>query len=166
MLLAACQGGDPDEPDAKGERVSGCDRFVLFENEDWDLREAIDRQPEDAALPGDPDLDWYSEFERFVPSSDDLTEGVSLVISGHAVAADELRRQLTNVELRKHPDQPDLLVGSSTDGPSSVVLKPLSATYTLRLLSYGLDVDELVEVTDETRPVCEEEWVQSQPPLE
>ena len=161
LLLAACQDGDTD---AQGDRASKCDRFALLENDDWELREAVDRQADDVAHPGDPDLDWYSEFERFVPLSDDRVEGVSLVISGHDVAVEDLQRQLTNVRFRRHPETSKLLVGSATNGPS-IVLKRVSDSYTLRLLSYGLEVDELVQITAETRPACKAEWVEAQSPL-
>lgn|GEM_PF-4942334 len=143
--------------------TTGSLRCALLENANWESREAVD-YPEDLGALGavEPSLDWYSDFERFTPSSDGQSgEGVSLRISGHNVGIDDLRGQLPGIELQEHGEgDTGLLVGSGRDGgPSSVVAKPVSDTYTLLLLSYGLDVDDLVRVTSEIRPACEQEWV-------
>ena len=159
-LLGACGDSGPGESSAELDPTSECTRFVLFEDADWTFREAVD-YPEDSGAWPEPGLDWYSEFERFTPLSDGAVEGVSLRVSGHELGIDDLRDQLPGIELEDHGGNAQLLTGSGIDGQPSVVAKPVSDSYTLLLLSYELDVEELVQVISETRPVCQQEWVEA-----
>lgn len=159
-LLGACGDRGPEESTAEPDPASGCRRFVLFEDTDWTSQEAVDH-PEDFGAWPEPGLDWYSEFERFTPLSDGAVEGVSLRVSGHDLGIDDLRDQLPGIELQEHGGNTQLFAGSGVDGQPSVVAKPVSDGYTLVLLSYGLDVEELVRVVSQARPVCQREWVEA-----
>jgi hypothetical protein len=158
-LLAACwdsDGGDAGTP-------SECTRFVLFDDAEWDLQEAVD-YPDDlgesAAAVG-PNVDWYAEFERFTSAADgDSVERTSLVISGQTAALAEFGDSLPGTELpaRQGPKGPEL-VSPGAEGEPNVLAQSITEDYTLMLLSYGLDLDELTEVAAATRPVCEQEWL-------
>lgn len=155
-LLAAC--GDSGSDDAG--TPSECTRFVLFDDADWDFHEAVD-YPEDGVLVGDPGLDWYSEFEKVEPALDGSAEGTSLRISGHAVGLTEFRREfISDATLEEREGADGLtLVSPANEVEPSVLVRSVSDDYTLMLLSYGLELDELTEVAAATRPVCEKAWL-------
>lgn len=161
MLLGGCtdDGGDG----VGGSDASDCGRFVVFDEPAWELLEAIDYPEDVGALGvGEPGLDWYSEFQRVEPAAaDGSAEGVSLRISGHTVGLAEFRRGMIGgdaLQERQGAEGPTL-VSPGTDVEPSVLARSVTDEYTLMLLSYGLDLDELTEVASGTHPACEQEWL-------
>jgi hypothetical protein len=140
-LLAACwdsDGGDAGTP-------SECTRFVLFDDAEWDLQEAVD---------------YPDDLGESAAAVGDSVEGTSLVISGQTAALAEFGDSLPGTELtaRQGPKGPEL-VSPGAEGEPNVLAQSITEDYTLMLLSYGLDLDELTEVAAATRPVCEQEWL-------
>jgi hypothetical protein len=158
-LLAAC--GDSDGDDAG--TPSECTRFVLFDHPEWEFHEAVD-YPDDlgeSAAAYGPHLDWYSEFERLVPAPDgESVESTSLRIAGQTAGLAEFGDSLPGTDLteRQGPKGAEL-VSAGAEGEPSVLAQSITDDYTLELLSYGLDLDELTEVAAATRPACEQEWL-------
>lgn len=77
------------------------------------------------------------------------------------MSIDELRRELFGITWGPAPgDPPGVLVGSGPPrtGPN-IVLVATDDRYTLMALSSELEVDELLAITSDARPVCEREWV-------
>ncbi len=90
VTTAAC--GSDAGAGADVELPASCSRFLLFDNEDWELKEAVD-YPQDLGPLGevDPGMDWYSEFERFTPLEDGTGEqGLYLRLTGYSVALKEI----------------------------------------------------------------------------
>jgi len=161
MLLAGC--ADDDNSGAGRSDALDCGRFVVFDEPAWDFLEAVD-YPEDLGSFGEiePGLDWYSEFERIEPAADGASsEGVSLRISGHSIGLAEFRREMPGGDefQERHGEDGLTLLIPSTDVEPSVLVRSVTDDYTLMLLSYGLDLDELTEVAAATRPACEQEWL-------
>lgn len=158
-LAAQPEGAAADcGPDA------GTAHYVVFDDAAWTFKEAVD-YPEDlgplAAV--ESSLDWYGEYERFVPGDDLSTvEGLRLRLSGHLVAIDDHRSELTGATMREATIAGvPALTGVGQDGAPALVTMAVADSYTLMALSYGLDVDELVAIAGELRSVCEPEWIES-----
>jgi len=159
-LLAGWLGGCTD--DDVGTKPA-CSRFVVFDGPGWELKESVD-YPEDLGDSADAFgryVDWYSEFERVVPAPDgESAEGSSLLISGQVAGLEDFGESLPGADLteRQGPNGPEL-VTSGSDSEPSVLAQSVTNNYTLMLLSYGLDLDELTDVAATTRPACEKEWL-------
>lgn len=73
----------------------------------------------------------------------------------------ELRREILGFTWSPAPGgAPGVLVGSGPPrtGPN-IVLAPTEDGYTLMALSSKLEVGELLAITSDARPVCEQDWV-------
>lgn len=166
MAAVACgsKGGTGEAVGQDVEQSSSCARFVLFDSEDWELREAVD-YPDDLGRLGelDPGIDWYSEFERFVPLKDGTgTQGLYLRLTGYSVALAEILEKPGLPVLAEHDEEGrQIYQGRSPDGSLSVVAWPIGSAYTIVLFGQGLAVDELAAAATETRPVCQDDWVES-----
>lgn len=168
MFAAGCSGGD----DAVRGVTAGstCENdgdagpYFLVGNRDWRFKEAID-YPEDGALSGgsEPSLDWYAEYERFTPPADDGSfEGVSLRMSGHHAALDEHLDELRGFDpTEREIDGTRAFVGTGPDGAPTVVTVAVVDDYTLMLLSYGLDLEELTDAAAVVERVCQPAWVEA-----
>lgn len=165
LLLASC-GDDADQGvnTASGVCAGGEEAgpYFLYEDPDWEFRGATDYaadvRPLEAAEPG---LDWTAEYERLTPSSDGATvEGASLRLSGHEVDLATLRRELPGFRT----DEADVAgrpayTGVSPEGAPTLVGLAIDPGYTVMLLSYGLDLDELVRIAESVEQVCQPEWL-------
>lgn len=98
---ADTEAADTEGADGAAPDPPSCDRLVVFEDEDWEHREAVDL-PEDPGplFDGEARIDWYAEFERFRAAGGGVTVGTNLRLSGHGVGIDEFRRALAPLELR------------------------------------------------------------------
>lgn len=126
--------------------------------------EAID-YPEDGGLMEgvEPSLDWYGEYERFIPSADgDSVEGVSLRLSGHHAALDEHQDELRGFDPKEREiDGRRAFAGIGPDGAPSIVTMAVADDYTLMLLSYGLELEELMDIASAVEWVCQPAWVEA-----
>lgn len=164
VIGSGCSGGDDSQPELASD--TGCENgghYYFFEGPDWEFREAVD-YPQDlgpvAAV--EPSLDWYSEHERFVPTSDpDTVEGQSLRMSGHGAALEEHAEELFTDVSETQVDGRRALVGTGSEGAPSVVTVAVDDSYTLMFLSYGLAPEELIELAGQVEPVCQEEWTEA-----
>lgn len=160
-VLCACGASDTDERGVDGVS-SSCGRFHILDGGDWEFRQAVD-YPEDlgSLAEVEPSLDWVSEFERFVLIDDQTVEGISLRISGHRVGLEDFQSELVAIALQERDDisGETVFVGSGPEGEPSIVARPVDNDYTVMLLSYGLDTNELIQVAAAIRPACQEEWL-------
>lgn len=162
MLVGACgEGGDDSAGD---DASSDCTRFVLLDEADgWEFREAVD-YPEDLGDFGSsvgPTLDWYAEYERLDPAADGQSvEGVSLVLSGHDVGLAEFRSRHLGGELEERQGaEGAMLVRPGGEGEPSELAQSSREGYTIQAVSYGLDLEELIQVVSATRPACQQQWL-------
>lgn len=165
VLGIGCATTGDDEPDGDATDCgfdAGPTHYFLFDDANWTLQEAVD-YPEDLGALGavEPSLDWYTEHERFVPGADLATvEGLGLRLSGHVVGIDEHQAELAGASLQGATIAGlPALTGVGQDGEPTLVTMSVADGYTLMLLTYGLDLDELVTVATEVRAVCETEWI-------
>jgi hypothetical protein len=101
LVIGAC-GGQGHQPASRSSSSCGSgDRYFVLQAPAWELKEAVDYPDELGALAAsEPDLDWYSEHERFLPRANSSTvEGQSLRVSGHEAGAAEHASQLRGAEL-------------------------------------------------------------------
>lgn len=162
LAIGAC-GGQGDRPASMS--ASSCeagDRYFVFQDPAWKLKEAVDYPDEVAGLAvSEPDLDWYSEHERFLPLANSSTvEGQRLRVSGHEAGAAEHTSQLRGAELtEKQVGGRRALVGRGEQGAPALLTLEIRDDYTLMLLSYELEPGELVEAAGRLDAVCQHEWV-------
>lgn len=170
MLLAACGGEDGADEVAVGASAGDapCPEdedsgpYFLYEGDGWEFRSGTDYPPDDGPLARvETSLDWFAEHERFTPSTDGATvEGVSLRLSGHEADVAGQRNELQGFRTEDaEVDGHSAYTGVSPDGEPTVVGVAIGDGYTVMLLSYGLDVDELVEVASSIEQVCQEAWI-------
>lgn len=133
-------------------------RYAVLDLDGWELRGAVDYET-------DPDFgdhtDWWAEHERFGPVDDNGNfEGVSVRLSGHSVAVDDLADTLTDYGFvfTRAPAGPDRVAGAGRNNGPNVVIWSLTDDYALMVLSYELDTTELAELADTSRPVSTEDW--------
>lgn len=168
VLAPGCSDGDDGARDVTADLACESDGdagpYFLFDHQDWQFMEAID-YPEDGGLMEgvEPSLDWYGEYERFIPSADgDSVEGVSLRLSGHHAALDEHHDELRVFDpTEREIDGARAFVGVGPDGAPSVVTMAVADDYTLMLLSYGLELEELTDAALVVRRVCQRAWVEA-----
>lgn len=167
LVAAAACGSNGGAGEAVGQDVelsASCARFVLFDGEGWELKEAVD-YPQDLGGLGelDPGIDWYAEFERFVPLEDGTGEqGLSLRLTGYSVALAEILEKPGLPDLAEHDDEGrQTYQGESPDGSLSAIAWPIGSAYTVVIFGQGLSVDELAATATETRAACQDEWVES-----
>ena len=137
-----------------------CNRFVVLESSDWPMKEAVD-YPADIGDWPQPHLDWFAEYERFIQVAPDTREGQRLNISGFSTGREGIAAQLPpGGELEEYGAWGiGVLEGLETEG--AFIARPVDAGYTLTFSSSSLDTEQLVKLSSEVRPVCEEEWVAS-----
>lgn len=163
--LAGCSGEDGDDAHVSGSTPCADDRgagpYFLFEHHDWQFQDAIDHPDDPGPLEEvEPSLDWSAQYERFTPSAGGSSvEGVSLRLSGHDAALAEHQHELRGFE----PDELEIdgapaLAGIGPDGAPTVVTMEIADGYTLMLLSYGLPLEELVDVAAAVDRVCQPAW--------
>ena len=162
LVMGACgDAGDQIAASSSTSCGSG-DRYFVFQDPEWEPKEAVD-YPEDlgplAAI--EPDLDWYAESERFVPLTDPSTvEGQNLRLSGHEAGLDEHAAQLLDADLTEtQVGGRRALIGTGADGQPALLTHAVGPDYTLMLLSYELEPDELVEAAAQLDAVCQVAWV-------
>lgn len=162
LSTAAACGSDGGVGDDE-KLPASCARFLLFDNEDWELKEAVD-YPQDLGRLGevDPGIDWYSEFERFVPLEDGTGEqGLSLRLTGYSVPLSEILDRPGIPDLGElESDGRQTFQGQAPDGSGSVVAWPVDSAYTIVVFGQGLAAEELAEAVRQTRAVCEDDWVE------
>jgi hypothetical protein len=151
-LAAGCEDGEDGEDGT---------RYFGFADPRWEFREAVDYPDDRGPLnPAEATLDWYAEHERLTPTADQQSvEGVSLRISGHGAGLDEQRVELAGIDLSEEQIAGvRALAGAGSDGRPTVVSMAVDYDYTLVLLSYGADLDELRQIAAAVEPVCEQQW--------
>jgi len=161
LLGGACTDGPPAENSQKShgpdESAEKCGRFVVFERDDWTFKEAVD-YPRDIGDWPQPHLDWYAEFERFIQVSADTQRGERLTIAGFTAGLDLIREQLPpGVQLE---DKGGVLAASGMEPPDALIAKPVRQDYTLTF-SGDVGEEELTQVSDQARSVCEKEWLEA-----
>lgn len=165
MLVGSC-GDEPDQVanTAPGLCASdgGAGPYFLYEHPDWEFRSGADYPADAGPLQRvEPSLDWFVEYERFTPSSEGATiEGVSLRLSGHEADLATQREELLGFQTDEAESSGrSAYTGVSPDGKPTVIGVEVDAGYTVMLLSYGLGVDELVEIAAAIEQVCQQAWV-------
>ena len=168
VLAGACSGDDEGSEDRTAgtscETGEGGSHYFVFAAPDWEFREAVDYPDDLGPLEAvEPTLDWFAEHERLTPSADGQTvEGVSLRLSGHDASLDEQRSELVGADLRDQQiGGTRALAGIGPDGAPTVVTMAVADDYTLMLLSYGLDLEELIQIAADVQPACEQEWIEA-----
>lgn len=157
-------------PDAAATPSSpGCARLHLIDPEGWELRESID-YPTDLGEFADiaPNLDWYSEYERFEPIGNETVESFYLSIWG--LTADTATVIAESPSAAASPngfeeidaDGRTMLTTTIPEVPAEVVvLIDAGDDYSLQLFSNGMNPTELQQLALTARPVCEDEWLRA-----
>lgn len=166
LVVASCGDDDQDIDTAGGMCASDEDAgpYFLYENPDWESRDGADYAAGLGPLEEiEPSLDWSFEYERFTPSPDGAAvEGVSLRLSGHYAALVTQQDELPGFQT----DDAEIAdrrayTGVSPEGEPTVVGLDVADDYTLMLLSYGLPLDDLVEIAASVNRVCQRDWIEA-----
>lgn len=166
VLAAGCADGEDGARDVSAagtcENDGGAGPYFLFDHHDWQFLEAIDYPKDGGPLERvEPSLDWYAEYERSTPSTNGVSvEGDSLRLSGHHTALDDHRDELRGFD----PEEREIgavraFAGIGPDGAPTVVTMAVADDYTLMLLSYGLELEELTDTASAVERVCQSAWM-------
>ncbi len=168
-LAGGCSNGEDGGQDGTAgstcQNDGGAGPYFLFEHEDWEFKGATDL-PEDLGPMEaiEPSLDWYAEHERLTPSTDGaMVEGVSLRLSGHDADLDEHQDELSGFDAEEQLiNGVRALAGIGPDLAPTVVTVTVTNDYTLMLLSYGLELEELIDLAARrVHQVCQPEWIEA-----
>lgn len=157
-MATACAGDGTSEsepPDASGapstsavnESAGAEAQYMLVEDPEWKLREAIDYRAGLGPLGDqDPDLDWYAEYDGArVDHGDGSYTIPAITVFGHTAGLEERRDQLAGFEFRSDAvSGRRALVAAAAGGNPAVVVVEVTSEYTVTLLTY----DEGVNVRD------------------
>lgn len=158
VAVAACASSSTRHA-GTSTRAGGKDAHYLIRPRDqWTLKEAIDPPPGSLATKAEPSLDWYAEYEK-----SSTNESQQVRVSGHAADIDTVRARLMGFQLKPTTvGTRPALAGTSTDpaGPS-VVLFSMNTTYTAMVLSYELNVEDLINWAATLTPATQAQWIAS-----
>lgn len=171
VLIASC-GGDDSSDQVVGApggndmcpEDEGSGPYFLYEEDGWDFRSGADYPPDSSPLERvEPSLDWFVEYERFSPSPDGGTvEGVSLRLSGHGTGIDDQREELLGFQSEEAEIAGRAAyTGASPEGEPTAVGIAVDDDYTVMLLSYGLDMEELTETASRIEQACQARWIEA-----
>ena len=136
-------------------------QHVLLERPGWQLHEAVDYRAGPGPLSdGEPELDWYAEYEGPRIDHDARSFTVPTArISGHAATLEALSAQLTGFAfVSEDVGGRQAVVAAPADRRPGIVIVALGAGYSVMALSYD-DVVDLRHLAAGLAPVDEQQWV-------
>ena len=142
----------------------GAGPYFVYRSMDWFFHGATD-YPDDLRTLGEvePSLDWFAEYEHYIPGLDDNpTQGASLRSSGHDVALATQRKELVGFQAEdteiagRHA-----YTATGPGGEPTVVGLDVGTDYTVVLLSYGLELRALVAVSRQIEQLCQADWIEA-----
>jgi hypothetical protein len=139
--------------------------YIVRSPDEWSLKRALNPAPDSLASRVEPSLDWFAEYERRGPVSDEGRYTLYRVrLSGHFAAVERQRDNLHGLvgERSVVIAGKTAISGRLADpiGPEVVLIR-LSDTYSAVALSYELTGDDLVAWCATLRDASEAEWVAS-----
>jgi hypothetical protein len=156
FLTGCSESSDAERAAPPARRVS---EYAVLTSDAWTLQEAIDPPPDDPIAGVErPPLEWYSEYVRTVGNESQMVR-----LSGHQARLDETQAELESLGFGFADVAVEgwSAVGGSApgdpSGPAIILLDGDEAT--LMLLSYELDLDELVGTATGIEPVSKAAWV-------
>ena len=156
-VLASCSSAAPPTAPTAGEASPLQSLYFVTGAPGWPAaKEAYKPRPDDPITSrSEPTLDWYAEHERFR----DPSHSQAVRLSGHHVPIAQLESSLTGLKLRSRPVRGVQARAGSAPGGPQIVLLPVSPRYTVMVLSYELNIEELIEWTKALRAVDEAGWL-------
>lgn len=157
--LASCSSGDSRPTGSEVDTSGDNSVYVTFQDSQWTFKEAVKPLGGPGPLAtAEPSLDWYAEYERFVPIAGG-EKGLDLRFSGHSVGLLERDKELRGTELTHgNSARRPASWGVSPEGKPAIVNVAFEKNYTVTVQSYALSLDEVRAVAARLVPVTQAQW--------
>lgn len=157
--LSSCSSNDPRPTGSEVDKSGDNSVHVVFQDSDWTFKEAVKPLGGPGPLAtAEPSLDWFAEYERFVPVTGG-EEGLDLLFSGHSVGLLERDKELRGIELTHgNSARRPASWGAGPEGKPAIVNVAFEKNYTVTVQSYALSLDEVRAVAARLVPVTQAQW--------